>query len=232
MKHWMNRASCGTMPGPFSAWGWSGRDEGADLESRMAEALGVSVEQLRAAQEQAFDGGLQQAVDEGELAPKQAERMRTWRRLRPYLNPPVLAARVLNMTPEELDAALDQGRSLWDLAEERQVDFTAGREKFLAAGRAALQQAVADGVISQEQADEFVKMAGQRRGPGGFFGGRGGFGPMGFPGRGPGFGPMGFFGRRRGFGPMAFFGRGRCGGPGNAAGRSPQRAETTPPAVI
>lgn len=229
MKHWMNRANHGTMFGPFGGWGRTGAGDD-EFESRVAAALGVSVEQLHAAKEQAIDDSLQQAVDEGELAPKQAERMRTWRRLRPYVNPPALAARVLNMTPEQLQAALDQGKSLWVLAEEQQVDFASGREKFLAAGRAALQQAVADGVISQEQADEFVKMAGQRRGPGGFFGG--GFGPMGFPGQGPGFGPMGFFGRRRSFGPMAFFGRGRCGGPGNTAGRSPQRTDATPPAVI
>lgn len=219
MKHWMNRANHGTMFGPFGGWGRPGAGDD-QFESRMAAALGVSVEQLHAAKEQAFDGGIQEAVDEGELAPKQAERMRTWRRLQPYLNPPALAAQALNMTPEQLRAALDQGKSLWDLAEERQVDLASGRAKFLAAGRAAVQQAVADGAISQEQADEFARMAGRRFGPGGFFGGRGGFGPM------------GFFGRRRGFGPMGFSGRGRCDGPWSAAERGPQGADPTPPAVI
>jgi hypothetical protein len=200
-------------------------------DARLAEALGVSVERLQAAREQAFDGGIQQAVDEGELAPKQAERMRTWRKLRPYLNPQALAAQVLGMTPEQLQAALDGGKSLWDLAHERQVDFASGREKFMAAGKAAVQQAVADGVISQQQADDLVRMVGQR-GPGGFFGGHRGFGPMGLFGRGLGFGPMGFFGRHRGFGPMGFFGQGRCGGPWNASWHGEPRAETTPPAVI
>jgi hypothetical protein len=220
VKHWMNQARHGTMHGPFRAWGRPGMNDDAGFEGRMAEALGVSVEQLQAAREQAFDNGLQEAVDEGELAPKQAERMRAWRRLRPYLNPPTLAAQVLNMTPEQFQAALDEGKSLWDLAKEQEIDFATGREKFLAAGRAAVQQAVADGVISQEQADEFVQMARQRGGPGSAFRGRGGFGPM------------GWFGRRRGFGPMAFFGRGRCGGPWNAGWGSAERAGTTPPDVI
>jgi hypothetical protein len=198
--------------------GWDRPGMGDD-DARLAEALGISVEQLRAAREQAIDGGIQQAVDEGELAPKQAERMRTWRKLQPYLNPQALAAQVLGMTSEQLQAALDSGKSLWDLARERQVDFASGREKFMAAGKAAVQQAVADGAISQEQADEFVKTIGQR-GPGGFFGGH------------RGFGPMGFFGRRRSFGPMGFFGQGRCGGLWNASWHGEPRAETTPPAVI
>lgn len=232
MKHWMNRANHGTMAGPFFGPDRAGMAGDEGFEARMAEALRVSVEQLRAAREQAVDSGIQQAVDEGELAPKQAERMQTWRKLQPYLKPEILAAQALDMTPEQLQAALDQGKSLWDLARERQVDFAAGRERFLAAGRAAVQQAVADGAISQAQADEFVRTAGQRGGPGGFFGWRGGFGPMGFGGRGPGFGPMGFFGRRHGFGPMGFFGRGGCGRSRDAAWRGEQRVETTPPAVI
>lgn len=232
MKHWMNRANQGTMGGPFFGWGRPGMGDDASYDARLAEALGVSVEQLRAAREQAVDSGIQQAVDEGELAPKQAERMRTWRKLQPYLNPQALAGRVLEMTPEQLQAAMDQGKSLWDLAQERQLDFRTGREKFLAAGKAAVEQAVADGVISQQQADDLVKMVGQSGGPGGFLGGHPGLGPMGFFGRGPGFGPMGFFGRHHGFGPLGFFGRGRCRGPWNASGHGEQRVETTPPAVI
>ena len=232
MKHWMKRMNQGTIGGPFSGWGRPGMGGDAGFETRMAEALGISVDQLRAAQDQAVDAGIKQAVDEGELAPNEAERMRTWRKLRPYLNPQALAARVLELTPEQLQTALDQGKSLWDLAQERQLDFGTGREKFLAAGKAAVQQAVADGAVSQQQADEFVKSVGQRHGPGGFFGGHGGFGPMGFFGRGPGFGPMGFFARRHGFGPMGFSGRGRCGGPWDASWHSEQPAETTPPAVI
>ena len=194
--------------------------------------IGLEGHELRAAQDSAVDNGIKQAVAEGELAPKQAERMLTWRKLRPYLNPEALAARVLEMTPDQMEAAMSQGKSLWDLAQERKLDFGTARERFLAAGKAAVQQAVADGAITQQEADEVAKMAGHRPGPGGFFGGHGGFGPMGFFGRGPGFGPWGFAGRRHGFGPMGIFGRGRCGGSWEDSTRSTQRAESGPPAVV
>ena len=225
MKHWMNRMNHGPMGGPFSGWGRPSMGSDMGYETQLAEALGISVDQLRAAQDAAVDNGIKQAVDEGELAPKQAERMLTWRKLRPYLNPEVLAARVLDMTPDQMAAAMSQGKSLWDLARERRLDFGTAREKFLAAGKAAVQQAVADGAITQQEADEVAKMAGQRHGPGGF-------GPMGFSGRGPGFGPWGFAGRRHGFGPMGFFGRGRCGGSWDDSTRSAQRSESGPPAVV
>lgn len=232
MKHWMNRMNHGPMGGPFSGWGRHSMGSDANYEAQLAEALGITVDQLRAAQDAAVDNGIKQAVDEGELAPKQAEGMLTLRKLRPYLNPEALAARVLDMTPQQLEMAMDQGQSLWDLAQERRLDFGTAREKFLVAGKAAVQQAVADGTITQQQADEVAKMAEQRHGPGGFFGGHGGFGPMGFFGRGPGFRPWGFAGRHRGFGPMGFFGRGRCGGSWDDSTRSAQRAESGPPAVI
>ncbi len=232
MKHWMNRMNHGPMGGPFSGWGRHSMGSDDGYEAQLAEALGITVDQLRAAQDAAVDNGIKQAVDEGELAPKQAERMLTWRKLRPYLNPEALAARVLDMTPDQMAAAMSQGKSLWDLAQERKLDFGTARERFLAAGKAAVQQAVADGAITQQEADEVAKMAGQPHGPGGFFGGHGGFGPMGFSGRGPGFGPWGFAGRRHGFGPMGFFGRGRCGGSWDDSTRSAQRAESGPPAVV
>lgn len=232
MKHWMNRMNHGPMGGPFSGWGRPSMGSDMGYETQLAEALGISVDELRAAQDSAVDNGIKQAVAEGELAPKQAERMLTWRKLRPYLNPEALAARVLEMTPDQMAAAMSQGKSLWDLARERRLDFGTAREKFLAAGKAAVQQAVADGAITQQEADEVAKMAGQRHGPGEFFGGRGGFGPIGFFGRGPGFGPWGFAGRRHGFGPMGFFGRGRCGGSWDDSTRSAQRSESGPPAVV
>jgi hypothetical protein len=228
MKHWMNRMNHGPMGGPFSGWGRLSMGSDMGYETQLAEALGISVDQLRAAQDSAVDNGIKQAVAEGELAPKQAERMLTWRKLRPYLNPEALAARVLEMTPDQMDAAMSQGKSLWDLAQERKLDFGTARERFLAAGKAAVQQAVADGAITQQQADEVAKMAGHRHGPGG----RGGFGPMGFFGRGPGFGPWGFAGRHHGFGPMGIFGRGRCGGSWDDSPRSTQRTESGPPAVV
>lgn len=166
--------------GPGPRWGRHGRGwmAGPEMDEALAEALGIEVEQLRAARESAFAKIVQDAVAEGELGAKQAERMQAWHKLRPYLQPEALVARALDMSPDQLQAALDEGKSLWDLAEERGLDFERGRDRLMAAGKAAVQQAVADGAISQDQADEVFKLAG----PGRRFDRRG-FGPMGFFGR-------------------------------------------------
>jgi hypothetical protein len=160
----------------FGEWGGPCRagDQPDEMESEFAKALGVTVEQLRNARETAFTNNINQAVADGELAPKQAERMRAWHSLRPYLNPKAIAARVLEMTPEQLQAAFDQGQTLWDLAAERHLDLPAAITKLRAAFQAIVQQAVADGAITQEQAAEIKQLRGRGFGPG----------PMGFLGHG------------------------------------------------
>lgn len=225
MKHWMHKVAFGRMgfgakgfSDRFGGWGgaWPGAIDAGDMEAELSKALGITVEQLRNAREAAFASALDQAVAEGELAPKQAERMRAWRKLHPYLNPEALAARVLNMSPQQLQAALDEGKTIWDLAAERQLDWSSAWEKLLAAAQAAVQQAVADGALTQEQAEEIKKMAGRGFGPG----------PMGGPFHG---GPMGFLGRghcgrRRGF-------HGMWSGPWQSRSQSGPDAPT-PPQVI
>ena len=225
MKHWMHKMALGRMgfggrgfAESFGEWGgpWLAGDRSDATETELAKALGITVEQLRNARETAFANALNQAVTEGELAPKQAERMRAWHKLHPYLNPEALAARVLDMSPEQLKTALGQGQTLWDLAAERQLDWPSALEKLMAAGQAAVQQAVADGAITQEQAEEIKRM------------------------RGPGFGP-GSMGGPFHHGPMGFFGRGRCGQgqgfPGMWGGpwhgeAQPGQGAPTPPEVV
>jgi hypothetical protein len=173
----MHKIAMGRMGfgGDFGGWGgqWLAGYDSTDMEAELAEALGITVEQLRSARETAFANTVDQAVAAGELAPKQAERMRAWHGLRPYLNPTDLAARVLEMTPEQLRAAFERGQTLWDLAAERHLDWPGALGKLRTAFLAAVQQAVADGAITQEQAAEIR----QWRGPGA------GRGPMGFLGR-------------------------------------------------
>ena len=156
----------------------------SEMDAELAAALGISVEALRAAQDTAVANMIEKAVAQGELAPKEAERMQTARKLRGYVDPISLMAQVLEMTPEDVKAALDAGQTPWDLAAEKNLDFGSAWQKLMAAGKATLDQAVADGVITREQADELFS----RRG--GFFSKRG-FGP-GFMGRG--------FGHRHGHG--------------------------------
>ncbi len=96
-------------------------------------------------------------------------------------------AEAFGMTPEELQSLHDEGKTGWDIAQEQGLT----QEEFIAlmteARTQAVQQAVADGVITQEQADWMLSrmqnMGGYGAGTGtcpgmggGFGGGRGGRG--------------------------------------------------------
>lgn len=150
-------------------------DEGALL----AEALGITVDELQAAREKANQAALEQAIAEGIITQEQADEMQSRRELlgnadlMSYLNPEALLAKVLGLTVEELQAALEGGKTTFDLIAESELDAATLRERLTEAYDEALAQAVADGVITQEQADALPE------GPGFGFGGRHGFGGRG-----------------------------------------------------
>jgi len=92
------------------------------------------------------------------------------------------AAEVLGLTPEELFAELHAGQTLAEIAEAQGVEMEALQEAFDAARgearQAAIEQAVENGVMSQEQADWLLegiekgfmpggRRFGRGRGPGG-----------------------------------------------------------------
>jgi hypothetical protein len=98
-----------------------------------------------------------------------------------------VAAKALNMTTDELITALRSGKTLEELATEAGVDLQAVQDAIRTAHEEALrtriEQAVADGTITQKKADWLLE--GLEKG---FLDGPGfGFG-LGGP-RGPGFGP-------------------------------------------
>ena len=110
-----------------------------------------------------------------------------------------VAAQALGMPAEELRTALRGGKSIAQVAGERNVDLQKVIDAVVAADTAALDQAVRDGRITQAQADERkaglaarVKAHVERvglRGPGGP--GKGHHGPGGFGGRGGAGAPAG-----------------------------------------
>lgn len=98
------------------------------------------------------------------------------------------AAKVLNMTADELSTALQSGKTLEQIASDAGVDFAKVQEAIQAAHvtelRDRIQQALDDGTITQENADwllegldkGFIGVPGAF-GLGGPHGGPGGFGP-------------------------------------------------------
>jgi polyhydroxyalkanoate synthesis regulator phasin len=107
-------------------------------------------------------------------------------------NPVGVAAEVLGLSEEDLLAELQDGKSIADVAEEQGVAPQAIADAFVARVSENLDQAVADGKITQEQADEMLSNIEEHaaemlendcglRMPGSFGGGRprGGFGKFG-----------------------------------------------------
>lgn len=118
---------------------------GIDKEQLLADALGITVEELQAAHQQAFEAAVDQAVADGLITETQAQLIKEHpaiarrglgflKPLQRYANVDIdmdaLLADALGITVDELNAARDTA-------------FEAG-----------LAQAVADGRITQEQADQ------------------------------------------------------------------------------
>jgi len=157
-----------------------------DYDALLAEALGISIEELQAAQQQSYSAALDQAVENGDLTAEEADQMRAQQALKGYIDREALQAEALGMTVEELQAARDAGTSMADILTEQGLTSAEFRTALQAAYEAAVQQAVDDGVITQEQAD-LVLSSGMRvlpgmEAPAGRDGGRGGHGGHGGPG--------------------------------------------------
>jgi len=182
-----------SAPGGFKSFsdfgGRSGHhDFGGDDDEALAAALGITVEQLQAARQQVYADRLAQAVEDGSLTQEQADTMLATNALKGYLDREAIMAEALGMTVDEYEAARADG-SLSEIltgitAEDLQAQVQAATE-------VAVQQAVADGVITQAQADLVLE---QIAGGAGMIGGFGDFGG-GHHGRGG----MDFDGGQRGF---------------------------------
>jgi len=165
-----------------------------DFEAALADALGITVDQLQAAETEAKTAAVKQAVTDGKLTQEQADAILSGDhpgghgfRLGPegdqYL------ADALGISVEKLQAAEKDAKSAV-LAQavqdgtitQDQADLMLAREAlrpYLAqamsdAYKAAVEKAVADGAITQAQAD--LLLANQQNGPTGDFGGFGGHG--------------------------------------------------------
>jgi len=154
--------------------GWFGI-KGLDRDALLAEELGITVEKLQAARQAASTRALDQALEQGLITQEQYDQMKLHSLVAPYLDRQTLLAEALGIEPETLD---DKTLSEW--MDELDLDQATLQTRLQAAVEAALDRAVADGVITEEQAttlkDEGLPMFGRDFGRG--------MGPMGHPGRG------------------------------------------------
>jgi len=171
--------------GHFGGFGHFG--EGSDWLEYLAQALGITVDELASAQDQAYAAAVADAVTAGELTQAQADAILAKRALSDYIDREAILATALGMTTEELETALAGGQSLAAIMAERNIDADALQANAQAAYEAAVQQALTDGVITQAQADEFLSAGSLNLFGHGGPGGHGGHGGRGFGGFG-GFG--------------------------------------------
>ncbi len=163
------------------------------LLGKVADKLGVSEDELKVAIEEARDETIDEAVADGRLTEGQAERLREGgfpfhRRLH-RAGGHILdaAADVLGMEKDDLVAELREGNSLADVAAVQGIDVDGFKAQLLPEVQADIVAKVADGTITQEQADRLSEGLEERidnivnaqPGEGGFGGPRhrhGGFG--------------------------------------------------------
>jgi hypothetical protein len=150
----------------------------ARFKTAISEALGVSVEEYEAAETQAQEEVLEQAVDEGWLTEEQAEQKREWMAeglpgrgakgfMRPGMGPRGIGghgqleavSELLGLTPQELMTELRDGKSIASLAVEKGVDTQVIVDAIIADLQEHLNEAVADGKLTQQRADWMLEQA-------------------------------------------------------------------------
>jgi polyhydroxyalkanoate synthesis regulator phasin len=169
---------------------------------KLADKLGVTEDELKTAIDEARTETIDEAVAEGRLTEEQAERLREGSF--PFRGPPLhaprhlhlmeAAAEVLGIPQDELMEQLRDGNSLAEVAEAKGMDLETFKTALLDKIKGHLDELVADGDLTQEQADEIFQrteeniddivnaegcgdgFGGPRWGPGGFGGLR--FGPF------------------------------------------------------
>jgi uncharacterized protein YidB (DUF937 family) len=124
-----------------------------DYDALLADALGITVEELQAAQGKADLAAIDLAVEKGYITEEQASLMKARADVEPYIDGNALTAQALGMTTAELESALQDGKTLNDLIDAAGMDADTFHEKLQAAYEEVIQQAVTDGVITQDQAD-------------------------------------------------------------------------------
>ncbi|MCJ7702480.1 MAG: hypothetical protein MUO62_12935 [Anaerolineales bacterium] len=154
-------------------------DSAVDFDVFLADALGISVDELAAARESARQAALEDAIADGKISQEQYALMEARQALHNSMDKDEILVKALGITSEELTAARDEGLHIADILEDLGIDQADFEANMQAAWEEAVVLAVDEGVLTQEQADLILEagMMGPRPlgGPGGH-GGRGGRG--------------------------------------------------------
>jgi hypothetical protein len=194
-------AAAAVTAGAFAATGaLSSREESQAVMEDAAEQLGVEPAELSAALKQALKNRVDAAVAAGRLTEEQATELKERidadefplfgvghgvRGHHVHLGHLEAAASFLGMTEEKLRSAVEDGQTLAEVAEEQDKPVAGLVDAVVAAEKEELEQAVADGRLTEEQQQSILSSLEERitalvNGERGI--GRAGFGR---PGHGP-----------------------------------------------
>jgi len=95
--------------GMLGTFGHFGVATDIDQEALLADALGISVEDLQNAQTEAKDAALAQAVEDGRITQEQVDEMNAMQALRDYLQEQGLEDNVRSLYSDALQGAVDAG---------------------------------------------------------------------------------------------------------------------------
>lgn len=131
-----------------------------DFQTQLAAQLNVPVETLQAAQEAAREAAreaaLADAIEEGRITEEEAALREAQRDLREAIDRNQVVADALNISVDELNDAVAAGASIRELAEDLGVDREVVQTALEDAYAAQVADAVAEGTITQEQADAIL----------------------------------------------------------------------------
>lgn len=159
---------------------------------KFASILGIDKDKVIEAAKEAGKQTVDEALQQGKITQEQADAMKARIEEGRFLPGPFMGpkphgfggprlervAQALGMTADELKAELDKGKSISDIAKEKGLTEEQLRQKVVEAEIQAIQQAVKEGKIPQDKADQMIQRlqnAPQDKGPMPF--GRRSFGP-------------------------------------------------------
>jgi polyhydroxyalkanoate synthesis regulator phasin len=175
-----------------------GDDPFGGFLSKVAAKLGISEDKLKSAIDDAQVETIDEAVASGRITQEQADRMKErvaeGDSLLPFGGPhrgpegarvlPDAAAQALGITQDELMTELKDGKSLAEVAEAKGMSVDDFKAALLTQVKAQLDSLVADGTLTQAQADRVMQST--RDNIDSIVNAQGGFGGCGGPGRGAG----------------------------------------------
>lgn len=150
-----------------------------DEKALLADALGISVDELEAAMAAVGQARVDALLESGAVTEAQVADRSVVRDFKQSLNKNLLLAEALGVSEADLDAARADNKRFDDYLVELGLTREEVRDSMRAAFEAAVQAALDDGTLTEAQAEMALEMRGRGR-----FGGRGGHGGPGHFGRG------------------------------------------------